>query len=191
MSQIFISHSRADQDGIDFINKAFASTKVEAKYEEIEAILHGQRSAADISRDIIQSNALFVLLGREIEELKHTRDWVAWESGVAAGAAFQANKDIWVFEPLEESPRLSVAIPHLRPPRLFRDERSVAGIRQIYCFFLRRLACSPNGACRSGYWRGVGQRSRRGSGRYCSAHPRGEQTIQAARVLGSMSKMSI
>jgi ribosomal protein S27E len=114
MSQIFVSHSREDKDGTDFINRAFASTKVEAKYEEIEAILQGQRTAAQIGRDILQSNALFVLLGKEIEKLRHTRDWVAWESGVAAGAAFQANKDIWVFEPLEESSQLSVVIPHLR-----------------------------------------------------------------------------
>lgn len=114
MSQIFVSHSRADKDGIDFINRAFASTKVEAKYEEVEAILHGRRSAAEISRDIVQSNALFVLLGKETEELRHTRDWVAWESGVATGAAFQANKDVWVFEPLDESAQLSVVIPHLR-----------------------------------------------------------------------------
>lgn len=114
MSQIFVSHSRADKDGIDFINKAFASTKVEAKYEEIEAILQGQRNASQISRDIAQSNALFVLLGKEVEELKHTRDWVAWESGVAAGGSPQTNKDIWVFEPLEESLQLSVVIPHLR-----------------------------------------------------------------------------
>jgi hypothetical protein len=114
MAQIFVTHSREDRDGVDFINKAFASTKVEAKYEEIEAIVQGRRTAAQIARDIVQSNALFALLGKEVEQLRHTRDWVAWESGVAAGAAFQSNKDIWVFEPLAESPQLSIVIPHLR-----------------------------------------------------------------------------
>jgi len=42
--------------------------------------------------------------------LKHTRDWVVWESGTARGT----NKDIWVLEALEDFPRLSVVIPHLR-----------------------------------------------------------------------------
>ncbi len=37
MAQIFISHSAKDTRIIEFINLAFASTKVEAKYEEIEA----------------------------------------------------------------------------------------------------------------------------------------------------------
>jgi hypothetical protein len=43
MAQIFISHSAKDRAIIDFINRAFAASKVEAKYEEIEAILEGRR----------------------------------------------------------------------------------------------------------------------------------------------------
>jgi hypothetical protein len=35
MAQIFISHSAKDRPIIEFINRAFATTKVEAKYEEI------------------------------------------------------------------------------------------------------------------------------------------------------------
>jgi len=44
MAQIFISHSAKDKRIIEFINRAFASTRVEAKYEEIEAILDGRRT---------------------------------------------------------------------------------------------------------------------------------------------------
>ncbi|PYV04976.1 MAG: hypothetical protein DMG26_06350 [Acidobacteria bacterium] len=46
--------------------------------------------------------------------LKHTRDWVGWESGVAAAAASETNKEVWVLEPITEAPELSIVIPHLR-----------------------------------------------------------------------------
>ena len=110
MAQIFISHSSKDIPITDFINRAFATTKVEAKYEEIESILQGRRTAAQIESDIAQSNAIFILLGANVERLRHTQNWVTWESGVAAG---KANKDIWVFEPFADREGLSVAIPHL------------------------------------------------------------------------------
>ncbi len=67
-------------------------------------------NAAQIAADIVASNAIMVLLGPNVEALKHTRDWVVWESGTARGT----NKDIWVLEALDDSPRLSVIIPHLR-----------------------------------------------------------------------------
>jgi hypothetical protein len=63
MAQIFISHSAKDRRIIEFINRAFASTKVAAKYEEIEAILEGRRTAQQIKGDIGISNAVFILLG--------------------------------------------------------------------------------------------------------------------------------
>src|SRR5579862_9271266 len=113
MAQIFISHSAKDIALKNFINQAFATTKVEAKYEEIEAIVQGQRTAQQIGADIAQSNAVFILLGQNVENLKHTQQWVLWESGFAAGAALQANKDIWVFEAFEDGSKLTVAIPHL------------------------------------------------------------------------------
>src|ERR1700730_2900727 len=108
MAQIF-SHSAKDTSLKNFINQAFATTKVEAKYEEIEAILDGRRTAAQIAADIAGSNAVFVLLGKNVERLKHTQNWVTWESGVGAAA----NKDIWVFEAFEDHAKLSVIIPHL------------------------------------------------------------------------------
>lgn len=109
MAQIFISHSAKDRRIIEFINRAFASTKVEAKYEEIEAILEGRRTAQQISADIGRSNAVFILLSENVEQLRHTQNWVTWESGVSS----HANKDIWVFEAFEDGAKLSVLIPHL------------------------------------------------------------------------------
>ena len=110
MAQIFVSHSSKDTKQLDFLSKAFATTNVQAKYEKVEAIVHGRRNAAQIAADIMASNAIMVLLGPNVEALKHTRDWVVWESGTARGT----NKDIWVLEALEDSPRLSVVVPHLR-----------------------------------------------------------------------------
>jgi hypothetical protein len=109
MAQIFISHSAKDTRLKTFINQSFATTKVEAKYEEIEAILDGRRSAAQIGADIARSNAVFVLLGENVERIKHTQNWVTWESGVGAAA----NKEIWIFEAFEDRAKLNVAIPHL------------------------------------------------------------------------------
>jgi thiamine biosynthesis protein ThiC len=76
MAQIFISHSAKDTSLKNFINQAFATTKVEAKYEEIEAILDGRRTAQQIAADIGRSNAVFILLGENVEKLRHTQQWV-------------------------------------------------------------------------------------------------------------------
>jgi hypothetical protein len=109
MAQIFISHSAKDKKIVEFINRVFASTKVEAKYEEIEAILDGRRTAPQIAVDIGRSNAVFILLGENVEKLRHTERWVLWESGVAGAN----NKEIWVLEAREDHGKISVSIPHL------------------------------------------------------------------------------
>ena len=110
MAQIFISHSAKDSKPVEFLNRAFASSNVQAKYEEIEAIVTGRRTEAQIRADIAQSNAVMIVLGRNAETLKHTRDWINWESGNAAAL----NKDVWVLESFEDSSHLSVVIPCLR-----------------------------------------------------------------------------
>ena len=65
----------------------------------------GPTDRADIGR----SNAVFILLGENVEKLRHTQQWVLWESGVAGAA----NKDVWVFEAHEDDGKLTVLIPHL------------------------------------------------------------------------------
>jgi len=110
LAQIFISHSAKDTQPLEFLNRAFATTNVQAKHEEIEAIVSGSRTALQIRADISASHAIMVLLGPHADALKHTRDWVVWESGNASGIG----KDIWVLEAFEDSPNLSVVIPHLR-----------------------------------------------------------------------------
>jgi TIR domain len=114
MAQIFVSHSAKDRELVDFLSRAFAATQVKGVFEEFEALLKGPANAPRIAQDIQQSNAVFMLLGRHVEELKHTRDWVGHEGGIATAAALQGNKDIWVLESIAESDSLSVVIPYLR-----------------------------------------------------------------------------
>jgi hypothetical protein len=114
MAQIFISHSAKDTELVTFLSKAFASTGVKAVFEEFEAILKGPANAARIAADIRQSNAVFVLLSRSVESLKHTRDWVGWEAGAAGITALETNKDIWVLEPVDDIERISIVVPHFR-----------------------------------------------------------------------------
>jgi hypothetical protein len=133
MAQIFISHSAKDKELVAFLSKAFASTKVKAVFEEFEAIGKAPPNAQQIANHIRESNAVFVLLSRNVEELKHTRDWVAYEGGVATATALQTNKDIWVLEPLGETEGISVVIPHFRHYVCFdhSDERWQAYLTQI------------------------------------------------------------
>jgi len=114
MAQIFVSHSAKDTELRSFLANAFAATPVKAVFEEFEAIQKGQADARRIMQDIRESNAVFVLLGEHVEKLAHTRDWVAWESGITAATALETNKDLWVLESVLEVDKMSVVIPHLQ-----------------------------------------------------------------------------
>lgn len=126
MSQIFISHSQKDQPLKDFIANAFAITKVKAVFEEYEKILNGTVTADKIAGDIENSQAVFVLLSDNVQNIPHTRDWVVWETGIAK------NKDIWVFEPYFQSGKISVVTPYLKHYVVYSTHDSwLAYIRQI------------------------------------------------------------
>lgn len=114
MAQIFVSHSSKDKELVALMSRAFAATKVKGVFEEFEAILKGPANAQRIAQDVRESNAVFAVLGENVEDLKHTRDWVGYESGVSASCALQTNKDIWVMESIADMEKLSVVIPHLR-----------------------------------------------------------------------------
>jgi hypothetical protein len=114
MSQIFVSHSSKDTELVSLLSRAFAATRVKGVFEEFEALVKGPANALRIAQDVRESNAVFVLLGKNVEEIKHTRDWVGWESGVSAATALLTNKDVWVLESISELEKLTVVIPHLR-----------------------------------------------------------------------------
>lgn len=114
MAQIFISHSKKDKDIIHFFLEAFAGTKVKPHLEELEKEAPSGITAQKIEKDIQASNAVFVLLSENVENLKHTRDWVTWECGIAI------NKPVWIFEPHESLGRVAIVVPHFSHYALFQ-----------------------------------------------------------------------
>jgi hypothetical protein len=126
MAQIFVSHSAKDKYIVDFFSNAFAGTKVKAVFEEFEKILTGKITPSKVITDIESSNAIFVILSQNVQNIPHTRDWVVWETGTAK------NKDIWLFEPYLQFGRISVVIPYLRHHVIFSINNPWLGyIRRI------------------------------------------------------------
>jgi hypothetical protein len=112
VAQIFISHSARDEEIKNFFNKGFATSAVNAKYEEIEQLYKGTITTEQIQQDITASNAVFVLLSGTVDSLDHTRDWVGYEVGFAKGADSGRNRDVWVFEHIDEAGQLTKVIPN-------------------------------------------------------------------------------
>lgn len=106
LTQIFISHSAKDEKIRGFFANIFASSNVRAVFKEIEGFSSNSDSE-EIEDDIRNSSAVFILLGENVQNLKHTRDWVVWESGVAK----TLDKEIWVFEPLSSYGKIDIVIP--------------------------------------------------------------------------------
>lgn len=113
MAKVFLSHSQRDKDLIHFFLEAFAGTKVKPELEEFEKPLPSGVTAEKIAADIKSSNALFVLLSENVENLPYTRDWVTWECGNAI------NKDIWVFEPVVSLGKIRIVVPRFTHYALF------------------------------------------------------------------------
>ncbi|MGD0204881.1 MAG: hypothetical protein ABSB57_00300 [Dehalococcoidia bacterium] len=105
MSQIFISHSQLDTEIKTFFGDLFGRTNVKALFVEYEG--YTAPAWPYIHQEIANSAALFVLLGPNVEELRHTQLWIGTECGAAT-----PGKDVWVFE---HSQRISnVPIPNVQ-----------------------------------------------------------------------------
>ena len=108
MAQIFISHSRKDGELVNFFLRACNPVGIKPILEELEAIVDGPATAERIHLHIGQSNAVFILLSPNVNNIQHTRDWVLHESGAAS------TKDIWVFERYSDHGKVNIAIPRLQ-----------------------------------------------------------------------------
>lgn len=62
-----------------------------------------------IKQQVHLSDALFVLLGSNVQFSEYTENWIAFEVGLAAGLG---GKDIWVFEPSNVNVRFPVPFLH-------------------------------------------------------------------------------
>jgi ribosomal protein S27E len=128
MGQIFISHSREDEDFKTYLNKAFAVSKVRAVYEEYESIISGDITVQKIIEDITSSDALFVILSKTIERIQYTREWIAFE----AAFAYATGKDVWIFEPADQFGQFTFVTPgvsHYAP--IYYDDGSFAKLKSI------------------------------------------------------------
>ena len=109
MSRIFISHSQKDEDIISLFSKVFGSTHVRSIFMEYEKMVHGHDiKSEDIKKEMQNSAALFIILSKNVKNNAHTRDWILWESGVAASLG----KDIWIFELNSDFGKIDVVIPY-------------------------------------------------------------------------------
>jgi len=126
VARIFVSHSQRDDDIKSLFSMAFASTNVMAVFEEIERIRRKEITSFQVGQDVNSSNAIFVLLSKNVTEIPYTRDWIAAESGIGW------NKDVWVFEPYWQSGEIDVVIPMVRHYVVYQnDSASLDYIRRI------------------------------------------------------------
>ncbi len=105
--QVFMSHSKDDQNGRDFFDKLFSSTEHRAFWYSWEG---PKPPHAKSIRDAIEGSAsVFVILSKPMEK-PYTRSWVGYEVGIASGL----NKNVWVFEPAWIKPDfVDVPVPFL------------------------------------------------------------------------------
>lgn len=99
LNQIFISHSRKDVKINDEFRNYFNGTRVKPFFAEFEKWSRDERHASYwIWKNIANSKALFLLLTESVAGILHTRNWVAFEIGIA----FTLKKPIWVFREIGE-----------------------------------------------------------------------------------------
>jgi hypothetical protein len=107
---IFLSHSKHDEDIINYFSKAFG--RVGITIMELEN-LNRRYAGVEISDSIRnECNAVAVLLGKKLanppyESRQYTNNWVNFEVGVASGSG----KPVWVFESFGET--IPFPIPHV------------------------------------------------------------------------------
>lgn len=104
MHQIFVSHSRMDEDIRTQFDTVFARTAVKSVCMEFEQIR--PPSWKTIEDHISGSEALFLLLGPHIRQSVHTQNWVAFEVGLACAM----HKDVWIFE--QDGANIEFPIPY-------------------------------------------------------------------------------
>jgi hypothetical protein len=118
MPKIFISHSKHDKEYCDSFDLACARAGLQSFRSEFENIETPPWKT--IKREINQSSALFLLIGKKFTEIQRsltintpeymswvfTQNWIAYEIGVAA----QKGIEVWV---LCENPDIYFPVPYL------------------------------------------------------------------------------
>jgi hypothetical protein len=137
-AQIFISHSAKDTESIRKLAELFRDTNIKQVLMEFETYTRKQRPNWQwILEEIKKSRALFVILTKNVSTLSQTRNWVAFEIGVAA--AYEPSIPVYVFredDVVFPVPYLSVYFPYtvFRPLRTTRISASKPSNASIFAF---------------------------------------------------------
>jgi hypothetical protein len=108
MRQILIVHSSMDTRFETFFMKVFLTVAVSAVWETYDGFLGGPADKDRIQKEILVSDALFLILGTDMGFDARAKAWIPWATDKAKG------KDIWVFEHCEDMKRVPVLIPNPR-----------------------------------------------------------------------------
>lgn len=118
MFQVFISHSKYDKEFCNYFDSACASVGLKRFRSEFENI--EKPAWKTIKKEIGKSNALFLLVGKELARRQRsclidnpeytdwlfTQNWIAYEVGIAS----QKSIDVWV---LCDSLDINFPVPYL------------------------------------------------------------------------------
>lgn len=115
MANIFVSHSQHDRDIRTSFDSVFARTNVKSVCMEFEKIANWET----IRNEVKSSVAVFLLLGQNVRSSIYTRNWIAFEVGLAC--AF--DKDVWVFEQGETT--VDFPIPYLTDYMVYDLKESI------------------------------------------------------------------
>ncbi len=100
---------------IEVFRNAFYGTKVKPVLMEYEQYVNPPWQ--EIKNAIIQSSALFVLLGINLKSSDYTQNWVSYEVGVADAL----NRQIWVFEDINN--KVLFPIPNVHHYMLYNPSQ--------------------------------------------------------------------
>ncbi len=111
--QIFVSHSKYDEEMVASFDRVFARTGVKSVCMEFEKMNSPEWKAI---RDAVSfSTATFVLLGQNVNRSIYTQNWVAFEVGLACAM----DKKVWVFE--QTSSNVNFPIPYVTDYMLYNS----------------------------------------------------------------------
>lgn len=108
MRQILIVNNLADQRFKPFFEKVFATVPVGTVWEHYENIWNGKPGLESFQKSLHASDAIFLILNRDLQTLSNSRGWAFGTPGFTEG------KDVWVFEHCEDMKRISLRVPGLK-----------------------------------------------------------------------------
>jgi hypothetical protein len=123
--RVFISHSKDDHDGKRFIGLVCSNAGMKT-----EMVEYSQTSIvdADLVRKAIDGcQALFVMMSKHMVDQGHTRNWIAFEMGIA----YSMNKPIFVLE--NSADHVAFGVPRVDYYILYSDtESAVKALTMIF-----------------------------------------------------------